>query len=414
MVKILVADDDSLKIKHLRSVLDRIPEIQSYDVCQDVIGAKKYLSKGHYDLLILDLNLPLRAGDDPKAENGIYFLNDISRGNKLAKPFHIIGLTAFEELKNKFESHFNDDLWALIKYESSNNKWENQIIGKIEYLVQSKRSLQNPNNTGYDFDLAIITALREPELQSVLNLEGNWQDFKLPNDSTEYYKGVFQTPQQKIKVVACSAPQMGMVASSVLATKVIHYFRPKFVVMCGIAAGIKGSGNIGDILVTDISFDSGSGKVKTDAKGEAKFEPDYRSLDIETDLKEDLLACKSKREFLDEIKKKWSADTPETELNLRIGPLASGAGVIENNHIIEEIRGHNRKLIGIDMETYGVFYAVKHCSKPRPQYVISLKSISDFADPSKNDKFQKYASYTSASFMYKFLTEKVSFNDAES
>jgi len=412
MVKILIADDDSGKIKHLRDVLDRIPEIQSYDVSQDVISAKKYLSRGHYDLLILDLNLPLRAGDDPKAENGINFLNDISRESKLAKPFHIIGLTAFEELKDKFAKNFSDDLWALIKYESNNNKWEKQVTGKIEYLVQSKRSLQNPSNTGYNFDLAIVTALHEPELQSILNLDGNWQDFKLPNDSTEYHKGIFQTTKQKIKVVAASAPQMGMVASSVLATKMIHYFRPKFVAMCGIAAGIKGSGNIGDILITDLSFDSGSGKINTDSNGDAKFEPDYRSLDLETDLKEDLLACKSKREFLDEIKRKWSADSPDTELNLRIGPLASGAGVIENNRIIDEIRGHNRKLIGIDMETYGIYYAVKHCSKPRPEYVISMKSISDFADSLKNDKFQKYASYTSASFMFKFMTEKVSFNES--
>lgn len=407
MVKILITDDDSGKIKHLREVLDRIPEIQSYDVSQDVIGAKKYLSNGHYDLLILDLNLPLRAGDDPKPENGINFLTEINRSNRLAKPFHIIGLTAFDELRSKFENHFNDDLWALIIYENSNNKWEKQITNKIEYLVQSKRSLQNPSSTGFEYDLAIITALREPELQSVLNLQGEWQEFKMPNDSTEYYKGIFQKGDLKIKVIAASAPQMGMVASSVLATKMIHFFRPKYIVMCGIAAGIKGNGNIGDILATDISFDSGSGKIKTDHDGESKFEPDYRSLILETDLKEDLLSCKSKREFLNEIKRKWNADAPETELNLHIGPLASGAGVIENNKIIDEIRGHSRKLIGIDMETYGIFYAVKHCSKPRPLAALSLKSISDFADSSKNDKYQKYASYTSASFMFNYVTEKL-------
>lgn len=143
--------------------------------------------------------------------------------------------------------------------------------------------------------------------------------------------------------------------------------------------------------------------------GEAKFEPDYKSLDLETDLKENLLACKSKREFLDEIKKKWAANSPDTELNIRVGPLASGAGVIENKKIIDEIRGHSRKLVGIDMETYGVFYAANNSSKPRP-IAFSLKSISDFADPSKNDNFQKYAAYTSATFMFRFITEKLTFD----
>ena len=141
MIKILIIDDDSNKIKHLRGVLDKLPEINLYDVCQDIVSAKRYLSKGHYDLLILDLNLPIRAGDDPKPSNGINFLDEISRGNRLAKPFHIIGLTAFEELKQEFTSRFNDDLWALIRFENSNTKWERQIVNKIEYLIQSKRSL---------------------------------------------------------------------------------------------------------------------------------------------------------------------------------------------------------------------------------------------------------------------------------
>lgn len=407
MVKILIVDDDSNKIKNLRKLLDRIPEIKSFEIAQDAISAKKNLSQSYFDLLILDLNLPLRVGDDPKPENGINFLNEINKSNRLSKPFHIIGLTAYEELREQFATNFTDELWALIKYDDSSNKWEKQIISKIEYLIQSKRSLAGSDLNEYDFDLGIVTALREPELQSILNLDASWQEFKLPQDSTEYYKGTFRWNDTKISVVAASAPQMGMVASAVLTTKIITSFRPKYIVMCGLAAGIKGIGNLGDILIADITFDGGSGKIKTLDNGDSKFEPDYKSLDLETDLKESFVSCKAKREFLDEIKRKWLGEKPETELNIRIGPLASGAGVIENNKVIEEIKGHNRKLIGIDMETYGIFYAVKHCQKPRPLAAFSIKSISDFADPQKNDTYQKYAAYTSASFLFRFVTEKL-------
>jgi hypothetical protein len=132
-------------------------------------------------------------------------------------------------------------------------------------------------------------------------------------------------------------------------------------------------------------------------------------LDLETDIKENLLSCMAEPEFLNDIKKNWQGDSPETELNIRIEPLASGAGVIENNKVIEEIKGHNRKLVGIDMETYGVFYAVKHSQKPRPLAAMSFKSVSDFGDPLKNDKFQKYTACTSASFMYQFVTNKLEF-----
>jgi nucleoside phosphorylase len=406
MVKILITDDNSNKVKHLRAVLDRIPEIERYDLASDVISAKKFLSKSHYDLLILDLSLPLRMGDDAKPENGLNFLNEINKGTRLEKPFHIIGLTAYEDFKVQFAAHFNEDLWALIKYDETTTHWERQITNKVEYLIQSKKSLQVKDQNDHLFDIAIITALREPELSSVLDLDMNWQAFKEFNDSTEYFKGTFQKEGEvRLKAVAASAPQMGMVASAVLASKMISAFRPKYLIMCGIAAGVRGSGNPGDILIADISFDSGSGKIKTEEDGTAKFLPDYKSLDLHVDLQEPLLSCKAKRTFLDDITRQWKGEKPDTQLNIRIGPLASGAGVIENSKIIEEIKGHSRKLIGIDMETYGIFYAAKHCTKPRPLAAFSIKSLSDYADPLKDDKYQKYAAYTSASFMFKFVTE---------
>jgi nucleoside phosphorylase len=34
---------------------------------------------------------------------------------------------------------------------------------------------------------------------------------------------------------------------------------------------------------------------------------------------------------------------------------------------------------------------------------ISIKSVSDYGDGTKNDKFQKYAAYTSANFIYHFI-----------
>ena len=77
--------------------------------------------------------------------------------------------------------------------------------------------------------------------------------------------------------------------------------------------------------------------------------------------------------------------------------------------MIDEIKGHSRKLIGIDMETYGVFYSSINCSKPRPYGVLSLKSISDFADPEKNDNYQKYAAFTSANYLYNFALNKMNF-----
>jgi nucleoside phosphorylase len=409
MLNILIVDDNQNKIKAIRALIEKIPEVSNLETATNIISAKKKLTDDHFDLLILDLGLPLRDGDDPDPQNGINFLAEINKSKRLIKPFHIIGFSAMDEYINKFQQSFEDELWDLIKYEESSTKWEKQIINKINYLIKSKMDLQNPNNFGYKFDLAIITALRSPELDSILDLNANWESFTLENDSTEYHKGIFIKGDQKIKVITACSPQMGMVASSSLTQKLIHNFRPKYIAMTGIAGGVKGIGNFGDLLVADITFDSGSGKIKSDEDGNIKFEPDFKSIELDSDLKEIFISCKGKREFLNDIKAKWPIKNITTELNIHIGPFASGAGVVENKKVIEEIKGHSRKLIGIDMEAYGVFYASKNCSRPKPLAAFSIKSISDFGDQDKNDVYQPYAAYTSANFLYQFVMNKLDF-----
>ncbi len=409
MLKILVVDDNQKKIKNIRALLEVIPEVSILETATNITNAKKLLNKNHYDLLILDLGLPNRDGDDPLPKNGINFLEDINKSKRLIKPFHIIGLSEYQEYIDQFKEYFKQELWALINYKQDSTAWEKQVLNKIEYLIKSKRDLVNPLNFGYQYDLAIITALRSPELDSILNLDAEWKSFTLPNDSTEYHKGVFSKKGKSIKVIAASAPQMGMVPASTLTHKMISNFRPKYIVMTGIAGGVKGVGNFGDILIADISFDSGSGKIKSDNEGNRIFEPDFKSINLDTDLKERFIAIKGNREFLDDIKSKWPIKDIQTELNIHIGPFASGAGVIANKKVLEEIKGHSRKLIGIDMETYAIFYTANNCSKPKPKAAFSLKSISDFGDSNKNDNYQPYASYTSANFLYHFVLEKLDF-----
>jgi nucleoside phosphorylase/CheY-like chemotaxis protein len=408
MISILIVDDNSEKAKRIISVLDLFPELNNaYDVAADLVTARGFLSKKRYDLLLLDLQLPQRHGDDAESDSGVRFISEISQSARLLKPIHIVGITAHDELRAKYSSEFENNSWAILFYNPVENAWEIQIKKKVAYLISVKREWSQATPE-YQFDLAIITALSKTELEAVLHLNANWQSFSIPNDATEYHKGIFLSEGRRISVIAAAAPQMGMVASAVLTTKMIEHFRPKYVAMTGIAAGLPGKGNFGDILIADLAFDSGSGKIATDTNTKTvKFEPDYRSIDLTVDLQELFASAIRNRDFVADIQHKWPAEPPPTVLSAQMGPVGSGAGVIENEEFVEQIRGHSRKLLGVDMETYGVYYAVKNSSKPRPKGVMSLKSISDFANPTKNDKYQKYAAYTSASYLYNFIVHKL-------
>jgi nucleoside phosphorylase len=98
---------------------------------------------------------------------------------------------------------------------------------------------------------------------------------------------------------------------------------------------------------------------------------------------------------------------PKNLLKMHVGAVASGASVIQNQQVVEQyIDKYNRKLLGIEMEIYGLYFAAMNVSKRRPT-VFAIKSVCDFADSAKSDDFQAYAAYTSSQFLYKFVLSEL-------
>jgi nucleoside phosphorylase/CheY-like chemotaxis protein len=405
VIKILIVDDNADKISNIKELILRFKEISPDDIKTAPASneAKRIIAEYQFDLLILDLMLPENFGDNPKDTVGIDLLNELKLNPNTIPPFHVIGLTAFSELNVKYSKEFKDYLWSLITYDNTTNNWSIQLENKISYLIHSKKEINNPSNIKYNYDVAIITALISPELDKILAIDANWSLCPFQNDSTEYHIGFIDIGTKRIKLVAASAAQMGMCAASTLSMKMINCFRPKYIFMSGIAAGIRGEGNFGDILVADQVWDAASGKLKTTEKGKNVFLPDYKCKTLNSDIREELVNLASKRTYLDEIKNSWPANKPQSSLNMHIGPMASIPAVIQNKKYIDELKKHSRKLIGIEMESYGMFYSADHCTKPKP-IPVSIKSICDFADSEKNDIYQDYAAYTSANFIFNYLT----------
>jgi hypothetical protein len=101
------------------------------------------------------------------------------------------------------------------------------------------------------FDIAIITAIYEPELRRVKEIISNPQRLIIQDDPTIYTTGtIIKSDGKTINVVIASDDKMGMPAAATLSTKMIFNFNPKYLVMLGICAGIKGKVKEGDIIVT--------------------------------------------------------------------------------------------------------------------------------------------------------------------
>ncbi|MRG92568.1 hypothetical protein [Polyangium spumosum] len=256
------------------------------------------------------------------------------------------------------------------------------------------------------FDIAIVCALNEKELDCVLDTGVTpWQPLHFDNDPATYYQTTFvRTDGAPLRVVAAAAPQMGMPDSAVLATKMILHFAPNLVAMVGIAAGAdEAKQGFGDILAPDTTFDYGSGKLFSDGDG-LKLKPDPKPLAIEPRLTARLQDWKRQRRHVDTIRQAWRSDKPRTSLEIHIGPMGSGSAVLDSKKPLTDIVEHWRKLIGIDMEAHGIHLACQYACTPKPWF-LCVKAISDFA-ANKTDSWQPYAAFIAAQFLYRFVTEE--------
>ncbi len=396
MLDILLIDDAPHKLDRIRDALSAYKDKVSISDCRNIISAKKVLINRQFDLVVLDIQLPQRDGQMPLRRGGIDLLVDLHSRTCYKKPTCIVGLTEYPDSLSEVEPLFQDKLWSIVLYDGKSDDWADRLLGKVDYLLQTKSCVELDGP--FNYDLGIITALPTPEFDAVLRLS-TWKDKEIQDDSTRYSETTFESSQKILRVVAACTPQMGMPAAAVLATKLIFHFRPKYLAIIGITAGFPGDTRLGDILVADPCWDWGSGKRRATEGGGYQFDPEPLAERIDPHLRTLFQDVQRDAGLMSSIKTSWPGEKPSTDLRLLIGPCASGASVLADGITMKEIRAHNRKLIGVEMESYGVMHAAAQATQPRP-FAFSLKSVCDFGDKTKQDASQTYSAYVTASLLH--------------
>lgn len=393
-ISVLIVEDDQEKLRRVTKCLQDALSTEAHEIenARDTISAKARLRERRYDLLILDISLPNRPEDSPSQSGGIHLLNEVVDRSELYNiPQHIIGLTAYADLRELAATTFEEELWQIVQYDASSDNWMRQIQRRVRHIALAARPGQ-PQKT-FDVDLCVVTALHKPELSAVLNLDWSWELYEESDDSTIYHKGVVRRRNGNGTVVAAAAERMGMTASAILATKMIMRFRPRYLAMVGITGGVRGRCQLGDVIVADPCWDWGSGRWQTDGSGRV-FAASPHQVGLDASMRGKLALMATTQSCLDDIKANWRGAKPANSLQMHIGPAASGAAVLADSLTTEEIKRHHRKLIGVDMEAYAVLAAAQEAAFPAPKGFV-IKGVSDFADDEKNDDLQEYAAFTS-------------------
>ncbi len=404
MIKILLVEDDNNK---RRLILNAAMEVEGVTLeCIDNAGsvfeAKKLISEKRYDLVILDINLPKRPENLPEVGAGLDVLRFIKNNSKAVVPRSLFGLTAYDDAMLAAEEDFEFPLWKLGRFSFSDDSWKQPLKDALVFLSEQKIPPYQNDGVTYHTDLGIFVALEE-ELQSVLSLDANWILVNVPYDSSPYYQGKFKTDKGVLTVVATVAPTMGMPSAGVCSSKLIHNFRPEYLAITGICAGVRGKSDLGDVLIADPCFDWGSGKWLRDTESsELKFRPASYQWRLDETIRADLRKCSSDGSLL-RIYQSYIGQRPPNPPKLLIDAMASGAAVLQASQLMDDVRQIHKNLVGIEMESYAVYTAAQLSAEPRPK-CISIKSVCDFGDEAKSDDVHKFAAYVSANFLFHFAT----------
>lgn len=402
-MKILIVEDDANKLRNIAATLMEIEGIELDDIASlpDAAAAKRVLRERNVDLIVLDLHLPERIDLPPTPTGGLDFMRSISSRPDFFVPTHVVAISGNSDALSAVAEDVGE-LWGVIRYDPTSVQWRDQLKNRVRYAQAAWRSMVGRPRETRPGDVAIITALNE-ELDAILRLPLGWSQFKPEGDGTRYHEATIETAKGKMRIVAATASRMGMAATAALASKMIDLYRPSYLVMAGVTGGVRGRVRLGDILVADPSYDWGSGKYEI-IDGKQEFAPNPDQLRLDPDLRPELVKASKDTAMLDVIRSSFPGTKPDYQLECHVEAVGSGAAVLSDAAIVDDLKSHNRKLHGVEMEIYGLMMAAEICAKPRP-LAFSVKAVSDFADPTKSDDVRPYALHASANFILKFLTE---------
>ncbi|SMR82779.1 MULTISPECIES: hypothetical protein [Stenotrophomonas] len=400
-MKVLVVDDEYAKVEAIAAVakeFDQFCDIRHVTTARD---ARLSLRRGEFDVIIVDLNLPPLAGASPSIDGGLDAVKMLMLDKDCSIPACLMFMTSHEECLKGLSSRALEIGGELYRFGADELDWRVALRGKIEYAKSiSDRRINR-------FDVAILTALRSPELSAVLELPYEWKELKVPGDSTVYHSGRAVAGGRAISIVAASAMRKGMSSSASLASRMVVQFQPKLLVMPGICAGRKSKVGFGDVVVADPAWDWGSGKRAIDPDREPVFLMSPHQSALDPELAQIVNEICHSDDVLMRVRAGWAGTLPQGSLRAFVSPFASGASVIADGDTFDDIqRRQNRDVIALDMEAYAVMEAASYTAGDSRTKAIAMKSVCDFGDGEKGDEWQKYASFTSARFMHEFITSE--------
>ncbi|MDF1717831.1 MAG: hypothetical protein P1U75_14340 [Antarcticimicrobium sp.] len=370
-MQLLIIEDDEKKFAALKEIAASLLGGGSLEVVRasTMRAATREVYQTKYDLIIVDLMLPVREGEqeiDVSSE-----ILEVLANSQLNKNTRAIAITGFLDLLDGRSRAFNELNIPIVYYSHNEDSWSSALSRKL-------CEIQNASV----FDFVIVCAL-EKEREAFQYTSAMIGEKRLIRglDCSEISIG-------GRKGMIVKPPRVGVVDSSITTTRVIESFKPRIVCMSGICAGIPGEVEIGDIVIAENCFEYQVGKW---TKNGFAFEL------YQVPIPETVRALLSHRLLTSEVNGSIRSNLGFPELSgrsVKFVTHASGSAVVADKTKRDEIKAQHRKLASVEMEIFSVYRAAS-ISIHEPLF-FAAKGVVDDAGVSKDDKYHIYGAVTSA------------------
>jgi nucleoside phosphorylase len=362
----------------------------------------------------------------------------ITRSSEIAsKSPEIVFTHDMIDISKIHRKYFGRELKEILNLESNITNYQNAITQEVNDISASSKYPK--------YDYAVITALYESEFEELGRIFDFPEEERIETNKKVFHKGYLKK-DRRIEIIAAVPNATGMLDSSILATMMLEYFKPKYLFMSGVCGGSEKT-DFGDIILakqiytfqkgklSDLSFNDKEGnptelKLYDKENNEVdlfnlhdkngvyytinleKFEIEHDTMIPLDFLFEDRLNPKIEiiKNELNQIIKKDHFFKNKT-IDIKIEAIACSNIVVNKKGFFENtIKPIHRKTAAVEMESYGVARACQYANNGKTIPII-FKSVMDKTfdkeDAINGFNIKKFAAFTSAQFLGLLFKHKV-------
>ncbi|EGR2041083.1 hypothetical protein ACPF4M_003008 [Vibrio cholerae] len=373
-MKVMIIEDSQKKIDKFTS------HLFSCGLKNDDIIIAKNMSdfaaklSSKIDLFIIDFYIPHYDLGEPQP-NGLAIIESITKsgsGDAL-----LIAISSypdeFPSLRGIYESR-----GCILSDFKQVDKWKSTL----NYLL-----MQLKNKLSFDF---VIFCALEEERNPYITILDNGQD--VIRGGIDCYDIEISNKRGTVVVL----PEMGLVNAAIYAGMCIERFKPKVIGISGICGGFKNKVDLGQLLVSSLSYEYQSGKWSGNQFQQTPYQADtdHQTLTMLKSL------LKTQNLILD-LEKDFIGNRPAQSHQPQAVIFTSGSAVIASDDKLHQMSNFHSKVSGVDMEIYAIQQAAK-LSQFTPKNICA-KVVVDLCDNNKNDELHAYGSFVSAKFLIRSI-----------